>query len=93
MAGDLSTLYQYGGFAVLAGAAIWALFESHKISLRHLDQSHSRETEALKLALQHVTASQTQIADLSKESTAALSSLCDELAGLREDLRKGLSGR
>lgn len=89
----LDTLSQYGGFAVLAGAAIWALWKSHEASLRHLDQSHARESEALKLALQHVTSSQAQLADLSQETARMLGTLADEIEGLRGALeRKGVIG-
>jgi hypothetical protein len=90
-AAGFEALFQYGGFAVLAGCALYALWKSHETSLKHLDASHARESEALKLALQHITGSQTQLADLSKETVRALGDLCDEVEGLRTGLeRKGL---
>lgn len=89
----LQSLGQYGGFAVLAGCALWALWKSHEISMKYLDSSHARETEALKLALTYISGAHGQLADLSKESTRQLASLCDEIQGLREALdRKGVLG-
>lgn len=87
-AAAVEALSQYGGFAVLAGCALWALWKSHEVSMRHLDASHSRETEALKLALQHITGSQVQLTEMSKDTTRALGSLCDEVEGLRMALER-----
>lgn len=85
------TLTQYGGFAVLAACALWALWKSHEISMAHLDASHARETEALKLALTHVAASQGQFANLSQDTVRELGKLSDEVGGLRDVLeRKGI---
>lgn len=90
---SIEALLQYGGFAVLAACALWALWKSHEVSMKHLDASHSRETEALKLALTHVAASQGQFANLSQDTVRELGKLCDEVGGLRDVLeRKGAIG-
>lgn len=85
---DVAALAQYGGFAVLAGLAIVALWKQNESAMRQIQNSHERETVTLQAALSD-RSSMVQLAfEVAKESTAAVTSLSDEVAGLRHDLKK-----
>jgi hypothetical protein len=75
-------LVQQGGFAVLAGCAIWAVVAIAKIGLAHMTKSHERETATLQLLAQDRAEVLKLAIDTLLEVRAALTGLQDEVAGL-----------
>lgn len=84
----LSALAQQGGFAVLAAAGLWAVVAMAKIGLAHMQKSHEREIEALRMLAADRADVLKLAVDTLLEVRAALTGLQDEVSGLRNSLRK-----
>lgn len=92
----MTELGKNGGFALLAGLAMWICFKMGNLRAQDLQAVGSLRAEDLKIALERERESRKSTEELHRATLATLTSLCGEISGLKtavtgllEDARTG----